>query len=267
MVSFPSRRVLVIALSGLLAAVPARAQTGTDTTAANAGALYQKGDYAGALSGYDKILAKSPTDGQALYLSAFALFEMGRLDEARNRAEKLVSTVGSYVIAWELLTQIVQNQGDLHRRDEAIAQLKGAIDTAIDPTVRAKGMFLRDRFRLKAGDLVTAFYFTRAGTDFARYEISWVDPAKNGYATIYVRTDAGTTEQWNETALLPPDALLFHLDMVDIAPDGSQKTAIYQYFVGEPDYDTVRARVLDILRGKVKPLSGTPGSLDGIMKP
>ena len=44
------------------------------------------------------------------------------------------------------------------------------------------------------------------------------------------------------------------------------KVAVYHYYVGEPDYDTVRAEVMRILRGEVRPLSGEPGSLSGILK-
>jgi hypothetical protein len=83
---------------------------------------------------------------------------------------------------------------------------------------------------------------------------------------LLLRTDAETTLDWAATALMPPDKQLFHLDLVDPGTDGEDKVAIYQYYVGLPDYDTVRAKVMQILRGEVKPLSGQPGSLDGVMK-
>ncbi|MGA3002740.1 MAG: hypothetical protein ABSE20_13490 [Acetobacteraceae bacterium] len=74
------------------------------------------------------------------------------------------------------------------------------------------------------------------------------------------------TENWRDTALLPADKQLFHLDLVDPGPDGGDNVAIYRFYVGEPHYDTVRAEVFKILRGEVRPLSGEFGSLAGILK-
>jgi hypothetical protein len=81
-----------------------------------------------------------------------------------------------------------------------------------------------------------------------------------------LRTDQTTTEHWSETALLPQDKQLFHLDLVDPKPEGGENVSIYQYYVGEPDYDTVRAKVMQILNGEAQPLSGAPGSLQGLLK-
>jgi len=83
---------------------------------------------------------------------------------------------------------------------------------------------------------------------------------------LLLRTDAATTENWSATALLPAEKQLFHLDLVDPGPQGRDKVAVYQYYVGEPDYDAVRIKVLQILRGEVQPLAGEPGSLSGVLK-
>jgi tetratricopeptide (TPR) repeat protein len=225
------------------------------------------GDPAGALALLEPILAKAPGDPNALYLSARALLLLGRLTEARARAEKVISEVGSYFVAWETLIQITQAQGDLKRRDEAIEELKISVSTAVDPDIRAKGAYVREFLPVKGQALVTWHYFTRVGSDFSRYEIAWQDPEKSGGAKLLLATDSESTEQWSQTALLPPDAQLFHLDMVDIPRPGEQKVAIYAYFVGEPDYDTFHAKVMQVLHGELKPQTGTPGSLDGILKP
>ena len=157
------------------------------------------------------------------------------------------------------------NYGD-PRRDEAIDRLKLAIKTAVDPDIRVKSDFIRERIRAGDQDVMVADYFTRGGSDFTRYQFLVGDPRTMPDRGLLLRTDANTTANWADTALMPPDSQLFHLDMIDPKPEGGDRVAIYAYFVGEPTYDVVRAKVMEILRGEAQPLSGEPGSLQGIMK-
>jgi hypothetical protein len=109
-------------------------------------------------------------------------------------------------------------------------------------------------------------FFLRGGTDFVRYQFGYGDPHQSPEKGLLLRTDAATTEIWADTALLPQDKQLFHLDLIDPTPEGGTKVAVYEYYVGEPDYDTVRVKVMQILRGEAQPMSGEPGSLQGILK-
>jgi tetratricopeptide (TPR) repeat protein len=227
---------------------------------------YHDGDVAGALALAEKVLTHSPDDENALYRSALFNFQLNNIDAARGRLERLVKLSGSYFSAWELMVQVTQAQGDLARRDEAIDRLKLSIKTALDPDIRVKSDFIRERIRTGDQDVMVADYFTRGGSDFTRYQFVVGDPHLRPDNGLLLRTDAATTENWADTALMPPDSQLFHLDMVDPKPQGGDRTAIYAYYVGEPAYDVVRAKVMEILRGEAKPLSGEPGSLQGIMK-
>jgi hypothetical protein len=166
-----------------------------------------------------------------------------------------------------MLLQVTQAQGDLARRDEALEQVKVAIRSALDPEIRRRGVFIRERIPTPVGDVLVADYFERRGSDFTRYQFAMSDTRANVDVGLLLRTDAMTTQNWEATALLAPEKQLFHLDLVDAPPGGKEKVAIYQYFVGQPDFDTVNAKVMQILRGEVKPLSGEPGSLQGILKP
>jgi tetratricopeptide (TPR) repeat protein len=266
----PSVRAILAAIltCSLLASWPGWAQT--DPYAADrerALTYHRHGDVAGALAAVEQILARSPNDTDALYQSGVANFELGNLDAARGRVERLVKDTGNYAAGWELMTQIAQAQGDLKRRDEAVERLMISIQSAIDPDIRRQDMFIRDRIPAGKETVVAADYFDRHGDDFTRYQFSTSDPHETVGFGLLLRTDPATTEQWSETALLPPDKLLFHLDMVDPGKGDDPDVSVYQYYVGEPDYDTVRAKVMQILRGEVQPLSGKPGSLAGILKP
>jgi tetratricopeptide (TPR) repeat protein len=262
--------VHLIAAAAVLISVSAAARAETDPDSAEfdrATATFSKGDTAGALALVEDILTRSPESQNALYFSALVSFHMGNADAARGRLERVVRLVGNYFAAWEMMVQVTQAQGDLARRDEAIDRLKIAIATAIDPNIRRKSEFIRDRIRVGDQGVSAVDYFERGGSDFTRYQFALGDPRMNPGHGLLLRTDVETTENWTDTALLPPDKQLFHLDLVDARPEGGDKVAIYQYYVGLPDYDTVRVEVLRILRGEVQPLSGQPGSLAGILKP
>ena len=230
-------------------------------------ATFSKGDAPGALALAEEVLGHSPEDVDALYFSAMFNFRMGNVDAARGRLERVVKIAGNFFAGWELMVQVAQAQGDLVRRDDAIDRLKTAIATAIDPEIRHRVDFIRDRIPVGDQVLSAMDYFMRGGGDFTRYQFSLADPRMDADHGLLLRTDAATTENWSLTALLPPDKQLFHLDLVDPRPEGGDRVAIYKYYVGEPDYDTVRADVMRILRGEDQPLSGEPGSLSGILKP
>jgi tetratricopeptide (TPR) repeat protein len=231
-----------------------------------AAAMYNKGDAAGALAVVESVLAHAPENENALYRSALFNFQLNNVEAARGRLERLAKISGNYFAAWELMVQVTQAQGDLARRDDAIERMKIAIRTALDPAIRHKADFIRDRIRIGDKTLSAADYFERGGSDFTRYQFSFGDPRMAPDTGLLLRTDALTTENWADTALMPQDKQLFHLDMVDTKPGGDERTAVYEYYVGEPSYDAVRAKVMRILRGEAMPLAGEPGSLQGIMK-
>ena len=136
--------VRLIAVAGLLLngpfIAPSRAETDPEVLS-RAIAVFNKGDATQALSMVEGILARAPQDQTALYYSALISFRIGNADAARGRLERVVKLSGNYFAAWELMVQVTQEQGDLARRNEAIARLKISASTAIDPTIRTKGDF------------------------------------------------------------------------------------------------------------------------------
>lgn len=252
----------------LTLAPPAFAQAGHDTAdLERALTIFNKGDQTGGLALVEGVLAHAPENLDALFRSAQFNLEMGNLDAARGRLERLVKLSGNYFAAWELMVQVTQGQGDLSRRDEALNRVKLAISTAIDPEIRGKTEFVRDTIFTSLGDLHVVDFFTRGGSDFTRYQFALGDPRMDPDVGIFLRTDEHTTETWSSTALLASDKPLFYLEMVDRAPNGGLISTMYQFYVGEPDYDTVRATVMQILRGEAPPLAGDPGGLQGVIKP
>jgi tetratricopeptide (TPR) repeat protein len=260
-------RLIALAAILLFSPLPARAADPDMAELDRSLTLANKGDLSGALAITEAVLAHAPDNENALYRSALFNFHMNNVEAARGRLERLVKLSGSYFSAWELMVQVAQSQGDLARRNEAVKRLKIAIETAIDPAIRQKSDFVRDWIRIGDQYVAAVDYFARGGSDFTRYQFAFGDPHLSPDKGLLLRTDAVTTANWSETALMPQDKQLFHLDLVDAKPEGGENVAVYQYYVDEPDYDTVRAKVMQILRGEAQPLSGSPGSLQGIMKP
>jgi tetratricopeptide (TPR) repeat protein len=219
-----------------------------------------------ALTLVEGVLAHAPQNANALYQSALINFGIGNVDAARGRLERLIRLSGNYFAVWELMVQVTQEQGDLARRNEAFDRLKISAATALDPAIRARVDFIRERIRVGDNAVTVIDFFGRAGTNFTRYQFALGDPRMDPGHGLLLRTDEATTETWRETALLAQDKRLFHLDLVDSKPEGGDNVAIYQYYVGEPDYDTVRADAMKIMRGEMRPSSGQPGSLAGILK-
>jgi tetratricopeptide (TPR) repeat protein len=257
--------VMVIA-AGMSLPSAGTAQTDPDADQfARASAAFNRGDAAGALAQVERLLTNAPENQNALYLAALINLRLGNADAARGRLERVVKLAGNNFDAWQLMVQVTQAQGDLVRRDGAIDRLKLVIKTAIDPDIRNRIDFIRDRIPIGDHALLAIDYFERGGSDFTRYQFSVDDAGRNQQRGLLLRTDAETTENWRDTALMPPDKPLFHLDLVDPRPEGGYEVAIYQFYVDEPPYDMVRADVLKILRGEARPLSGQSGSLAGIL--
>jgi hypothetical protein len=261
--------VRLIAVAAVLMSLSLTSRGRAESDAAildRASDIFMKGDVAGALVLVEGVLAHSPQNDTALYESATINFRIGNVDAARGRLERAVKISGNYFAGWELMVQVTQAQGDLTRRDEAIARLKIARATAIDPAVRDRADFIRERIPVGGSAISAVDYYARGGSDFVRYQFGAGDPRLDPDHGLLLRTDQITTENWRDTALLAQDKQLFHLDLIYPRPEGGEAVAIYQYYVGEPDYDTVHDEVMKVLRGEVEPLSGQAGSLAGILK-
>ncbi len=229
-------------------------------------AALERRETAGAAAAIDRLLAQSPDDPEVLSLAALREFRLGQPNLARGRLERLARAPGIRIADLELLAIVTQAQGDRARRDEVLDRLRFEIGPLPRPRIPGKSDIERDRIAVPGGEIRVLEYFQRNGLDFIRYLFSPGDPWANPHLGLLLRTDLLTTQNWQGTALLADDKPLFHLDLVERGDDGTLTTSVYKYFVGEPDYDTVRAKVMDILRGDAKPETGPPGKLAGILK-
>lgn len=86
--------------------------------------LMQKGDFEAALAVVTTMLAESPNDVNALYMSALCLQQKGRLDEAATLLEKVTQLAPGFAAARVQLAGCYERRGD---KDRALASYDSAL--------------------------------------------------------------------------------------------------------------------------------------------
>jgi tetratricopeptide (TPR) repeat protein len=246
--------------TGVVAVGEARAQTAA-AGAENPLALYQAGRRPEALALAERVLKDTPNDLAALYVAAKVHQDQDRVDAAIALVEQLNRYHPGLPAGWELATQLFQAKGNLRERDLALRQLIDTQAASLDRNLRQRRFVVRDRL-VAGGRVVLVQDHTDTGMpDTIRYAFV---PEGEGAAPrdyLVVQTDSETSEYWRQSGILPPGKRLFHLDSIYVGADGRAARAMYLTFADLPDYDTLRAQVLDVLAGKVKPMSGKAGGL------
>lgn len=249
----------MIAAILLATAVPAGAES--RPTTAEAAALYEKGRKEEALGLAEAILQKTPNDYGGLFIAARVEQDRGHYDAALRYAETLAKGYHGAVAVWELLTQLYQATGALAQRDSALRELIRAQRSAVNPAVRDRPYIIRDRIDAYGHSVVTRENFDTGGGDYVKYLFVPVNELREPTKVLLLIADDALTQSWIESGVLPAGKRLFHLDSIFRVNGNRQARAIYQMYTDLPDYDTIRAKVLEIMSGKAKPLSGETGGL------
>ena len=243
--------VLTLTLRGpLLAADPPVSQD-------QAMALLHDGKRQQALQAFDAIIAANPPDpSAALYAASLIDLEDGNWRAARPYVTRLVKLRPSLFPAWELLIQVDQSAGDLEARDAAIQSLYEAWHTSLDPQTQARVSFARDRIFGAKHTLVGQETLDPGGDDIVRFVFLPTDEGDVPRHLIAVRSDGDTNERWRQDGTVPYGTLVYHLDTIERQEDGKSTIRPYESYLEAPDYDTVRAKVIEILAGTAQPLTG-----------
>jgi hypothetical protein len=153
------------------------------------------------------------------------------------------------------MVQAYQAAGETDNRDGAIQSLYDAWHTTLDPQIQSQVAFRRDRIFGPQHTLVGLQTLDSGGDDILRFLFQPVDDAHH---LIVVRADNDTNTRWRESDLIPPSTVVYHLDTVEQLPSGKTSERSYEFYLEPPDYDVVRAKVLQILSGTIKPTNGEP---------
>ena len=249
-------RLAVALVAAALLASPALAQTGEDAlNHFQAGRKQQAYDQALA------VLKAEPNELRSLFVAARVSQERRDNQAALRYAEQLTRLYPGLPAGWEITTQLFQNAGDLPRRDAALRQLIQAQQSLMDREQRGRQFVIRDRIDAHGHVVFVQDHFDTGGPDAIRYVFIPEKEAQNVRNYLIVQTDTNTSDNWRQAGILPRDKRLFHLDSVYETPGGGQTQAMYATWTDPPDYDVVRAKVLEIMAGTVKPMSGQAGGL------
>jgi len=244
--------VLLLAGTTSLAADP-------PVTTEQANVLLQSGKRAEALQAYQAIIAAKPRDpSDALFAAATIELEDGRWQDAKPLIEQLVKLRPASFPCWELMVHAYQAAGEAENRDAAIQSLYTSWHSALDPAIRSRVAFARDRVFGPRHTLIAREALEPGGEEILRFLFQPTDEPSQPRHLIVVRSDAETNERWRENGTVSYTTIVYHLDTLERLPDGRSLARPYEFYLTPPDYDQVRARVVGILDGSIQPLSGSP---------
>jgi tetratricopeptide (TPR) repeat protein len=215
--------------------------------------LLQAGKRRDALRAFDAIIAAKPVDpSEALFQAGRIYLEDGNRRAAKPLLQRLVKLRPGSFPSWELMIQAYQAAGDTDDRDAAIQSLYDAWRSTLDPETQSQIAFRRDRIFGPKHTLV-ALETLDPGGDIVRFVFQPVD---DQHHLIVVRADNDTNARWRESGLISPSTIVYHLDTVEQLPSGKTSDRSYEFYLEPPGYDLVRAKVLQILSGTIKPTNG-----------
>jgi tetratricopeptide (TPR) repeat protein len=251
-----ARFILPILL--LLSATATAFAADPPVTANQAFSLLRAGKRDEARHALQAILATQPQDPSDV------LFALGTMDlednkwhDARPLVEQLMKLRPASYTGWELMIQVDQAAGKFDDRDAAIQSLYTAWTSALDPSIRSRVSFVRDRIFGPKHALVAQETLEPIGDDIIRFVFEPADELGQQHHLIVVRSDSETNERWREDGTVSYGTIVYHLDTLEQLPNGRLLARPYQFYVEPPDYDKVRATVAGILDGSVQPLTGS----------
>ncbi len=220
-------------------------------------AMLHDGKRQDALHALDAIIAANPPDpSPALFVAGLIDLEDGNWRAARPYVQRLVKLRPSSFQAWELMIQADQAAGDRDDGDAAIQSLYTTWKSALDPAVRSRVSFARDRIVGPKHTVVAQETLEPGGDDIVRFVFQPQDQEGLAQHLMVVRSDNETNERWRDNGTVAEGATVFHLDTIQQLAGGQQSAVPYEYYVDAPDYERVRAKVVEILAGTAAPLTG-----------
>jgi tetratricopeptide (TPR) repeat protein len=218
---------------------------------AQAGALIKAKDFAAALPLLEDLNKTYPTASVSWNLG-IAASEVGNHQEALAAWQAYRQARPELWEARAKLVQAYQALGDVAARDRERAELVALWKSGTDPELAKQAMFCREQFRQDGRKVMVFEYFNPSGDMMVVYGFVVLnDQGKPDF-----RVSLGSYEFTNKVALelgeRPADKRLYHLDLYR-----ANVHETHGFFLGQPGYELVRARVLEVLSGKSKPSSSS----------
>jgi tetratricopeptide (TPR) repeat protein len=227
-------------------------------TSGQAMAMLHDGKRDEARRAFEAIIAAGSHDpSDALFTLGNMDLEDGKWQDAEPLVERLMKLRPASYTGWELMIQVDQAAGKFDDRDAAIQSLYTAWKSALDPAIRTRVAFVRDRIFGPRHTLVAQETLEPTGDDILRFVFQPADEPGQEHHLIVVRSDSETNERWRQDGTVSYRTIVYHLDTLDQLPNGQLQARPYQFYLEPPDYNKVRATVAGILDGSIQPLTGS----------
>ena len=150
------------------------------------------------------------------------------------------------------LIQTYQALADTARRDSSLAGLLKHRSLSHNPELLEAESFCREQAVIDGRQVMAFQTFAPQGDRMVFLTFYLLGPDGRDTARFSLGSYDLTTEAARESGDIRPDERLYHLDYY-----GSRSHATYAFFRKQPGYDEVRAMVVQILRGELKPVSSS----------
>jgi len=220
-----------------------------------ANSLMDEKKFADALTHYKEALAIIPGNPALLFNGGLAAYSSNDFATATDLWKRL-KTIDPF--DWQVRTKLIQAyqaQEKTTERDAERTELLGMWKAGTPDELKQQKEFCREQLRVNGRKVMVFEHFELTGERALRYVFSVLDDTEKAED---FRISLGSYEMdnaiWRETTKPPPKPgeRLFHLDGYF---KGSHAT--YGFFTPEPSYEQIRARVIQILQGKIKPISSS----------
>jgi tetratricopeptide (TPR) repeat protein len=217
----------------------------------------EKRKFAEALASYKQALAILPNEPTMLFNAGLAAYWTKDYSLALELWTRLKNLDPS---DWHVRAKLVQTYQVLGRLPEREAQRKELFEmwqSGKPAEFKEQVQYCRDQFEVKGQKVMAFELFELKGERALRYVFSILNATEDGEEfRISLGSYSFTNAVWRETRKPKPreDERLFHLDGYF---NNGGLHATYGMFFPEPSYDDVRAKVIQILEGRAKPVSGS----------
>lgn len=217
--------------------------------------LMEQKKFVAAFAQYKEALAILPNDPGILYNAGLAAFSSNDFATAVDLWKRLKA---DDPLDWQVRSKLIQAYQAFDKKAERDAERRELVEmwkSGKPKELKQQVAFCREQFQVNDKKVMAFEHYELRGDRALRYVFSVLNEREDGEdfrisLGSYKVTDAIWRESTKPTP--KPNERLFHLD-------GYFKWghATYGFYVPEPSYDEVRARVVKILQDKDKPVSST----------
>jgi hypothetical protein len=226
--------------------------------------------YADAFAAFKTLMAEIPAGPTHLVISKYAseaALNLGDYSFAKSTLKPIAEADSNDWQAAGMLARLYAETGDKQGRDTELAHLVDLHKRAVSPQIAGMKQILIERISIPSGSIRLWYslepwgaykthlfcrVFNTAGDQVLRIALESSDFDQPAFAKEHPDLAAAGARRFSLDGYGPQEKM----------PDGTIKGShmTYGFFDGQPDYDSIRQKIIEIANGVSKPMSTTEGS-------